>query len=79
MEQQEVKGKTGIEKAVDAAGGQVKMAAALGVTQQAVSFWVRRGYVAPLRAIEIEMQWGVPRIELISQKIRSTFDTGPAL
>lgn len=36
---------TGIEKAVEMAGNQVALAVKLGVTQQAISEWVRFGFV----------------------------------
>lgn len=40
----------GAEAAVAAAGGQVKLAEALGVSQQSVSEWVRRGWFPLNRA-----------------------------
>ena len=36
---------TGIDKAVEIAGGQVALATKIGVTQQAISEWVGFGYV----------------------------------
>lgn len=69
----------GVNKAISAAGSQLKLAAALGVTQQAVSEWLRQGYVPPDRATEIEMQFGVPRTTLLSPKLRAMFDTGSGL
>lgn len=36
---------TGIERAVEIAGNQVVLATKLGVTQQAISEWVRFGFV----------------------------------
>lgn len=60
---------TGIADAVVAAGTQVKMAAALGVTQQAISHWLRRGYVPVRHIVQIETEFGVPRARLINPKI----------
>lgn len=60
---------TGIQAAVRAAGGQGKMATALGVSQQAVSLWLRRGYVPPRHIVQIETLYGVPRARLINPKI----------
>lgn len=68
--------KNGVERAVQLAGGQPQMARALGVTQQNVSVWVRQGYVPASRAREIEIEYGVPRIELLSPKIRSAAGLG---
>lgn len=65
---------TGIEDAVEKAGGQVKMALQLGVTQQAVSKWVRGGSVPVRRALEIEAQYGVPRSRLISPRLIDLVD-----
>lgn len=61
---------SGIARAVAAAGSQENLADYLGCTQQAVSEWVRRGYVPASRAVEIEAQYGVPRIDLLSRKLR---------
>jgi len=61
---------SGIARAVAAAGSQESLAEKLGCTQQAVSEWVRRGYVPPARAIEIEAEFGVPRADLLSRRLR---------
>jgi len=66
--------KTGIHEAVILAGGQVKLASALGVTQQFISASLRRGYVPPRRALEIEVQFGIPRRRLISPRLASLVD-----
>ena len=65
---------TGIQQAVDAAGGQVKLAKSIGVTQQYISFAVRQGYISPDRAIEIESQFGIPRLKLVNPKLVRTLD-----
>lgn len=66
--------KSGIEEAVKAAGGQVQMAEALGVTQQAVSIWVRQGWAPNGRIVEIETRFGVPRQRLINPRIADLVD-----
>ena len=62
--------RTGIEDAVRAAGSQGRLARALGVSQQAVSSWLRRGFVPARRVVEIESQFGVPRSDLLSPRLR---------
>lgn len=64
----------GIEQAIRAAGSQVLLAKALGVTQQAISAWLRRGWVPLRRAQEIEALYGVPRASLISPRVRDLVD-----
>lgn len=70
---------TGIEKAIEAAGSQVKLAEALGCTQQNVSLWRTQGWTPLDRAREIEMLYGIPRGELISPKIMGMVDSGSGL
>ncbi|KAA3649378.1 MAG: helix-turn-helix domain-containing protein [Proteobacteria bacterium] len=68
--------KRGIDKAVEAAGSQQALADALGVSQQRVSQWVVRGYVSPRRAQEIEIQYGVPRRELVNPMLLDLLEQG---
>lgn len=70
---------SGIAKAIVAAGGVSKMAAALGVHHQAVNEWKRQGYAPVGRAQEIELQFGVPRIDLVSAKVRNAMGAGGEL
>ena len=65
---------TGIAQASRIAGSQTKLAESLGVTQQSVSLWFRRGYVPLLRALEIEMIYGVARHRLVSPRVRRLMD-----
>lgn len=50
-----------LKRAIDAVGGPAKLAAALGVTKQAISQWDE---VPPLRVIAVERASGIPRHEL---------------
>lgn len=62
--------------AITAAGGLAALGRALGVTPQAIQDWRRKGYVPPARAKEIEMQFGIPRGDLVSAKVRSNLGLG---
>lgn len=68
-----------VREAVAAAGGQAKLAALLGVTQQAVSSWVRRGWVPVRRAAEIEHLLGVSRQRLVDPRLVDILDPGTGL
>lgn len=50
--------------AVDVLGGQTATAKRLGVSQQAVQYWVRRGRVPALKTIPLESASGVSRNRL---------------
>lgn len=60
---------TGIAAAIKAAESQAVLANTLGVTQQAVSAWLKQGWVPVDRAREIEMHYGVPRARLIDPRV----------
>lgn len=66
---------TGIDEAIAAAGSQEELARLIGCTQQNVSFWKRRGYVAGERVVEVEQVSGVPRARLINPRLRGLLDT----
>lgn len=53
-----------IEKAVEAAGGQQALAAAVGVKYQAVQKWLRAERVPAERVLSIEEATGVSRHDL---------------
>lgn len=61
--------KTGIQRAVEAAGGVTKLAAQLGVSHQAIYKFIRQGWVPPDRAVEIELNYEIPRQDLVSPRL----------
>lgn len=65
---------TGISDAIRQSGCQQKLAEKLGVSQQAVSTWQRRGWVPLRRAQEIEAITGVARARLINPRIADLVD-----
>lgn len=65
---------TGIERAVDVAGSQTKLAELLGVSKQAVQKWVDRGYAPQERVVEIEAQTGIPRKDLMDPRTVGLLD-----
>jgi hypothetical protein len=58
---------TGIEAAISKAGSRRDFARSLNppVSVQAVGQWVKRGWVPPVRAMEIEGLYGVDRAYLV--------------
>lgn len=70
---------TGIADAIGAALTQEALAGALGVTQQAVSAWLKQGWVPVDRAREIEMHYGIPRARLVDPKIMDAVSSGAEL
>lgn len=73
----EKKTHSGVDLAVLAAKGQSKLATELGVTQQAISLWVKQGWVPLGRAAEIEQKFDIPRHRLINPAIVSMLLTTP--
>jgi len=65
---------TGIAEALQSAGSQSQLADRLGDSQQAISIWLRRGWVPVRRALEIEAQFGIPRSRLISPRLADLVD-----
>jgi len=53
----------GAQRAIKAVGSQTRLAELLGISQAAVSFWLRNGIPAH-RVIKLERLTGVPREEL---------------
>lgn len=70
---------SGIADAIKAAETQEALAIKLGVTQQAVSAWLKQGWVPRDRAKEIENQYGVPRARLVDPKIMDAVSSENAL
>ena len=64
---------TGIQKAIDMAGGANALAAKLGVSHQAVYVWLRKGWVPAHRALEIEKLFDIPRVELFKPELTALF------
>ena len=62
---------SGIEKAIAKAGTRRAFAQSLtpSITVQAVCQWVRRGWVPPQRALEIERLYGVDRAYLVKPEL----------
>lgn len=58
----------GIDKIIDAAGGQTALADVLGVSQQAVAKWAKRGYVPGPRVDQLANAFNVDRTELIDPR-----------
>jgi hypothetical protein len=56
---------TGIYAAVAKAGGVSEVAKKLGVSRQVVYVWLRRGFAPPIRAIQLEEMYRVPRAKLM--------------
>lgn len=56
---------TGIEKAVEVAGGQAELAKLMGVSRQAIQQWVARGYIPRQQCAAMEAQTGVSQAELL--------------
>lgn len=68
-----------VREACAKSGNQATLAADLGVTQQAMSMWVRRGWVPLRRAQEIEALTGVPRERLMNPRVRDLVSVEAAL
>lgn len=56
--------KTGIEKAVAAAGSNRKLAQAIGCDRQLVDYWIKTGRPSPAYCQQIKESTGVPLAEL---------------
>lgn len=53
-----------LKQAIELAGGQTKLARAIGTTQGHVSQWLRRGKVPADKVLKIERATGVPAHKL---------------
>lgn len=61
---------TGIERAIAAAGTQEALASICGVSQPAVSKWVKWGHAPQSQVLTINRATGVPIPELVSPALR---------
>lgn len=61
--------KRGVDLAVERAGSQGKLAASLGISQQAVGKSVSRGYFSITRAYQVGQVTGVPVRDLIDPRV----------
>lgn len=66
---------TGIADAIVAAGTQDELGKALGVSQQVISRWLRRGWVPLRRANQIEERFKIPRGRLANPKLMALLVT----
>ena len=64
---------TGIDRAVEAAGGATALAKLLKVSHQVVYHWQKRGWVPVDRALQIEARLKIPRAKLVNAKIAKLF------
>lgn len=69
---------TGIALAVQQAGTQEKLGQHLGVSQQAVSQWMEKGWVPLARALQIEERFSIPRSRLVDPRIVELLTASPA-
>jgi hypothetical protein len=60
--------KSGVLKAVEAAGSQAGLAKALGVSEAYVSEWVKRGWIASGYVVKVEELFAVPRRLTVNPK-----------
>lgn len=65
----------GVDRAINKAGGRVELAKAMQVTRQAVHNWVMRGFVPPDKALRIEECYGIPAVDLVSERTRKLLDS----
>lgn len=68
-----------VSRAVTAHGGPVAVGKLLGVTYQAVTQWIAQGYVPNKRVAEFSIQFGVPRNDILSPKVRNAAGVGGEL
>ena len=62
--------KTGVKRAIDAAGGKQQLADSWGITYQAVDKFDRQGYFPLERAKRAAEQFSIPLRELVRPDIR---------
>lgn len=60
---------SGIDRAIEAAGGALALARLLKVTHQAVYEWKKRGWVPPERALQLKDRFKIPVSKLVNPKL----------
>jgi hypothetical protein len=60
---------SGIERAIEAAGGPLALAKLLKVSHQVVYEWRKRGWVPPERALQLKERFKIPLAKLVNPKI----------
>ena len=59
-----------IDAVITAAGSQVALAKALGVTQPVIAHWKRKGWMPVARAAQCESLYGISKLALVKADIR---------
>lgn len=59
----------GIDRAIMQVGGQKRLAELIGVKQQTISIWKKRGGVPINRVAEVEAMTGVAREQLLTARV----------
>lgn len=67
-----------IREAIEAGGGVLKFAGTMGVTHQAVYYWLKRGFVPIERAIVIEALFKVERERIMDPALLRVLNTPSA-
>lgn len=67
---------TAIQKAINVAGSQAKLAKELGVVRQTVHFWVKgTNQIPPIEALKIEKLTGVSASDLVFEPLKEVSQT----
>lgn len=60
---------TGIDRAIEAAGGAIALAKLLKVSHQVVYCWQQRGWVPSERALQLRDRFKIPVSKLVNPKL----------
>jgi hypothetical protein len=61
-----------LNRAIQAGGGVISFARAMGVTHQAVYHWKKRGYVPFDKAAKVQKLYGEPLLDLVRADVADT-------
>jgi hypothetical protein len=61
-----------LDRAIQAGGGVISFAKAMGVTHQAVYHWKKRGYVPFDKAAKVQKLYGEPLLDLVRADVADT-------